>query len=72
MADIQVCQGCSEVLRIGKLLSLIHSGLCKHSKTIAQHDEERKWKWMEKQEKVFKRSREKFTKKPVLAVLDLN
>ena len=33
---------------------------------------DRKWKWTEKQEKVFKGSKEKFTKKLVLAVLDLN
>ena len=34
LADTEVCQGYSEVLGIGKLLSLIHSELCIHSKTI--------------------------------------
>ena len=35
LADTKVCQGHTKVLRIGKLLSLIHSGLHIHSKTIA-------------------------------------
>ena len=39
LADTKVCQGHSEVPGIGELLSLIHSGLCIHSKTIAQHGE---------------------------------
>jgi len=34
LADTEVCQGCSEVLEIGKLLLSIHSGLCIHNKTI--------------------------------------
>jgi len=33
---------------------------------------DRKWEWTEKQEKVFKRLKEKFTKELVLAVLDLD
>ena len=40
LANIKVCQGCSEVLGIGELLSLIHSGLCNHSQTIIQYGEE--------------------------------
>ena len=40
LADTKVCQGHSKVLRIGELLSSIYSGLCIHSKTIAQHGEE--------------------------------
>ena len=31
-----------------------------------------KWNWTEKQEKVFQELKERFTKKPVLVVLDLN
>ena len=34
LADTQVCQGCAEVPRIGKLLSLIHQGLHIHSYAI--------------------------------------
>ena len=41
LADTKVCQGCTKVLRVGKLLSLIHSEVCIHSKIVAQHDEER-------------------------------
>jgi len=33
---------------------------------------DQKWEWTEKQEKVFRKLKEKFTKKPVLAVLDLD
>ncbi len=33
---------------------------------------DKKWDWIEKQEKVFKELKEKFTKEPVLAVLDLD
>jgi len=33
---------------------------------------DRKWDWMEKQKKVFKELKEWFTKKPVLAALDLD
>ena len=40
VADIKVCQGCSKVLGIGKLLLLIHSGLCSYSQTITQYSEE--------------------------------
>ena len=32
----------------------------------------RKWKWMEKQEKVFKELKEQFTKEPVSAIPDLD
>jgi len=33
---------------------------------------DKKWDWMEKQEKVFKELKEKFTKEPVLAAPDLD
>jgi len=33
---------------------------------------DRKWKWMERQEKVFKELKEWFTKEPVLAAPDLD
>ena len=33
---------------------------------------DKKWDWMEKQEKVFKELKERFIKEPVLAALDLN
>ena len=33
---------------------------------------DQKWEWMERQEEVFKKSKEKFTKKPVLAAPDLD
>ena len=33
---------------------------------------DQKWDWTEKQEKVFQELKEKFTKKPVLAVLGLD
>jgi len=33
---------------------------------------DKKWDWTEKQEKVFRELKEWFTKKPVLAVLDLD
>jgi len=41
LANTEVCQGYSKVSWIGKLLSLIHTRLCVHSKTIIQHGEER-------------------------------
>jgi len=45
--------------------------------TIARplHDmvkKNKKWDWMEKQERVFRKLKEKFTKEPVLAALDLD
>jgi len=33
---------------------------------------DQKWEWTERQEKVFKELKERFTKEPVLAVLDLD
>jgi len=33
---------------------------------------DQKWKWTEKQEKVFKKLKKRFIKKPVLAALDLD
>jgi len=33
---------------------------------------DQKWKWMERQEKVFKELKEKFTKEPVLATPNLD
>jgi len=33
---------------------------------------DKKWEWMEKQEKAFKELKEQFTKEPVLATPDLN
>jgi len=33
---------------------------------------DKKWDWTEKQEKAFKELKEQFTKKPVLAALDLD
>ena len=33
---------------------------------------DKKWEWIEKQEKVFKELKEQFTKEPVLAVPDLD
>jgi len=33
---------------------------------------DQKWEWMEKQEEAFRKLKEKFTKKPVLAALDLD
>ena len=33
---------------------------------------DKKWKWIERQEKTFKELKDQFTKEPVLAVLDLN
>jgi len=33
---------------------------------------DQKWEWMEKQKEAFKELKEKFTKEPVLAVLDLD
>ena len=33
---------------------------------------DQKWEWMERQKEVFKKSKEKFTKKPVLAAPDLD
>jgi len=41
LANTKVCQGCSKASWIGKLLLLIHTELCAHSKTITQHGEER-------------------------------
>jgi len=32
---------------------------------------DQKWNWIEKQEKAFKKLKERFTKEPVLVVLDL-
>jgi len=34
LANTKVCQGCSKVSRIGKLLLPIHTGLCIYSETI--------------------------------------
>ena len=33
---------------------------------------DQKWNWIEKQEEVFQRLKERFTKEPVLAALDLD
>jgi len=33
---------------------------------------DQKWEWMEKQEEAFRSLKKRFTKEPVLAVLDLN
>jgi len=33
---------------------------------------DQKWKWAKRQEEAFKKLKEKFTKEPVLAVLDLD
>ena len=33
---------------------------------------DKKWKWTEKQEKVFRELKEQFTKEPVLAALDID
>jgi len=33
---------------------------------------EQKWEWMEKQKRAFRKLKERFTKKPVLAALDLD
>ena len=33
---------------------------------------DQKWEWTERQEEVFRELKEKFTKEPVLAVLDLD
>ena len=33
---------------------------------------DQKWEWTERQEEVFRKLKEKFTKEPVLAVLDLD
>jgi len=33
---------------------------------------DQKWDWMEKQEEAFRQLKERFTKEPVLAVLDLD
>jgi len=33
---------------------------------------DQKWEWMERQEKTFKKLKERFTKEPVLATLDLD
>jgi len=33
---------------------------------------DQKWEWIERQEKAFKELKEKFTKEPVLAALDLD
>jgi len=61
LADTEVCQGCLEVLGIGELLLLIYSELCIHIKTMTK-----------KQEEAFRELKEKFTKKSVLAVLNLD
>ena len=37
LANTKVCQECSEVLGIGKLLLLIHLGLYNYSQTITQY-----------------------------------
>ena len=39
LANVKVHQGYTEVLGIGKLLSLIYQRLCIHSQTSAQHGE---------------------------------
>ena len=40
IANTKICQRCPKVLRISKLLSLIHTGLCIYNKTITQHSKE--------------------------------
>ena len=40
LTNTKVCQGCSKVLRISKLLLPIYLRLCIYSKTITQHSEE--------------------------------
>ena len=40
LANTKVCQGCSEVLGIDKLLLSIYSGLCIYYKTITQSGKE--------------------------------
>ena len=39
LANTKVHQGCPEVPKTGKLLLLIHTGLCIHSSTLAQPGE---------------------------------
>ena len=45
-----------------------------HPASIFQNlmKKDQKWNWMEKQEKAFRKLKERFTRKPVLAALDLD
>ena len=61
-----MCQRCVEIFGTGKLLLPVYPELCIDSQTLVQ------WDWMERQEKVFRELKEKFTKKLVLAASDLD
>jgi len=37
MTNTKMCQGCSEVFRVGELLLLIHRRFCIHSQTFARY-----------------------------------
>ena len=59
-----MCQGYTEVPRVGELLL-----------SIPLYDmvkKNQKWKWTKRQEKAFGELKERFTKEPVLVVPDLD
>ncbi len=73
MTDTKVCQRYSEILRTGELLSSVYRRICNGGKAITQFSKKnKKWEWTEKEEKVFKELKDRFTKEPVLAAPDIN
>jgi len=76
MLDWPIPQGVKDIQKFLGLANYYHQFI-KNFATIARplHNmvkKNKKWEWTERQEEVFRKLKEKFTKEPVLAALDLD